>query len=90
MADVPQTNFPFARRRRLRSAATAAAAAGLIGTLAGCVVAPVGPGYYDAAPGAVYVAPAYPSPGYGWVWVQHPRYGWGWRHPHRGWHRGWR
>ena len=41
-------------------------------------------------PGVVYVAPTYPTPGMGFVWEYHPRYGWGWRHPHRGWHRGWR
>ena len=41
-------------------------------------------------PNAVYVAPAYPSPGVGFVWEYHPSYGWGWHHPSRGWHKGWR
>lgn len=40
--------------------------------------------------GVVYVAPAYPAPAVGFIWEFHPRYGWGWRHPHHGWHRGWR
>jgi len=40
--------------------------------------------------GVVYVAPAYPAPGVGWVWEFHPRFGWGWRHPGYDWHRGWR
>lgn len=42
------------------------------------------------SPGVVYVAPTYPAPAVGFLWEFHPRYGWGWRHPHRGWHRGWR
>ena len=56
----------------------------------------VQPGYpqpmYPQAlyPPPVYVAPLYASPGVGWVWSAHPRQGWGWRHPHQGWHRGWR
>ena len=41
-------------------------------------------------PGVVYVAPSYPAPAVGFVWEFHSRYGWGWRHPHHGWHRGWR
>lgn len=41
-------------------------------------------------PGVIYVAPTYPAPDVGFVWSYHPRYGWGWRHPHHGWHRGWR
>ena len=57
--------------------------------LTGCIVAPVGPGY-DAPPGVVYVAPTYAIPAPGYVWGHHARFGWGWRHPHLGWHRGWR
>ncbi len=67
--------------------------------LSGCVMAPVamqpaydygGPGVYAAPPGVVYVAPTYaiPAPGYAWQYNAH--FGWGWRHPHHGWHRGWR
>ena len=72
-------------------AAVCAAAA-----LAGCVVTPVGydPAYggagYAAPPGVVYVAPTYVVPGPGYAWQYHGRFGWGWRHPHNGWHRGWR
>ena len=40
-------------------------------------------------PGVVYVAPAYASPGIGFVWTYHPRYGWGWYHPRHGWHKHW-
>jgi hypothetical protein len=54
----------------------------------GVVVAP--PPGVIVPPGVVYVAPAYPAPSVGFVWEFHPRFGWGWRHPHRGWHRGWR
>jgi hypothetical protein len=62
----------------------ALAAASLMLTLTtGCVVAP-------ARGGAVYVAPAYASPGVGYVWERHPRYGWGWHSPDRGWDKGWR
>ena len=57
--------------------------------LTGCIVAPVGPAY-DAPPGVVYVAPTYAIPAPGYVWGYHGRFGWGWRHPHLGWHRGWR
>ena len=57
-------------------------------TCAGCVVAPVRP-VYAAPPGVVYVAPAYVSPGPGYVWAYHAHYGWGWHHPQYGWHRGW-
>lgn len=57
--------------------------------MTGCVVAPVR--YREAPPPrVVYVAPTYPSPGPGWVWMAHPAYGWGWHHPEHGWHRGWR
>lgn len=45
---------------------------------------------YAPPPGVVYVAPTYAMPAPGFVWQFHGRYGWGWRHPHRGWHRGWR
>ena len=64
--------------------------------LAGCVVAPVGvePVHggraYGPTPGVVYVAPTYAMPGPGYAWQYHGRFGWGWRHPHNGWHRGWR
>jgi hypothetical protein len=40
-------------------------------------------------PGAVYIEPAYPIPGPGYVWMNHPRYGWGWHHPRYGWHKRW-
>lgn len=56
----------------------------------GCVIAPLPPGPMVVEPQPVYVAPAYASPGVGWVWQFHSTYGWGWRHPHHGWHRGWR
>jgi len=64
--------------------------------LSGCVVAPA-PGPVVVAPppgvvvprGVVYVAPTYPMPAPGYVWVHHPRYGWGWHHGRHGWHRGW-
>lgn len=55
----------------------------LLALTAGCVVVPA-----RGVPVA-YVAPVYPSPGAGWVWVRHPVYGWGWRHPVYGWQRGW-
>ena len=73
-------------RLLLPAAVTLAAAA-----LSGCVVAPVGPPPASYGYGAVYVPPPYyaiPAPGY--VWLRHPHYGYGWRHPHHGWHRGWR
>lgn len=62
----------------------------LLAATSGCVVAPWQPGPVVVAPQPVYVAPAYPSPGVGWVWQFHPSYGWGWRHHQHGWHRGWR
>jgi hypothetical protein len=62
----------------------AVAASAVVALTSGCVVAP--PRHAQAA---VYVAPAYASPGPGWNWEFHARYGWGWHHPHRGWHRGW-
>jgi hypothetical protein len=49
-----------------------------------------GPAVMSSPTGVVYVAPAYPAPGVGWVWEFHPRFGWGWRDPGYGWHRGWR
>jgi hypothetical protein len=65
--------------------------------LGGCVVAPyeVQPAYaagsaYVAPAGVVYVAPTYAIPAPGYAWRYHGRFGWGWRHPHHGWHRGWR
>lgn len=75
------------RSRFLPLAAAALAAA----TLSGCVVAPVGPPVYGPPP-AVVVAPApyYAMPAPGYVWGRHPYHGYGWRHPHHGWHRGWR
>jgi hypothetical protein len=54
----------------------------------GVIVSP--PASVVVPPGVVYVAPSYPAPAVGFVWEFHPRFGWGWRHPHRGWHRGWR
>jgi hypothetical protein len=54
----------------------------------GAVVSP--PMGVVVPPGVVYVAPTYAPPAVGFVWEFHPRFGWGWRHPHRGWHRGWR
>lgn len=78
--------MPRSRSRVLLSAAAALAAV----SLSGCVVAPVGPSVYG--PPAVVVAPApyYPMPAAGYGWYRHPHYGYGWRHPHHGWHRGWR
>jgi len=73
---------------QIRSAAAAAVVLALVQGLSGCVVAPPGPRPVVVHP--VVVAPAYASPGPGWVWVQHPRYGWGWRHADHGWHHGWR
>ncbi|ASF44698.1 hypothetical protein CEK71_00695 [Methylovulum psychrotolerans] len=61
-------------------------AIGLSVFLAGCAVQPVGVGIRPAA----VVRPAYPIPGPGYLWRQHPTYGWGWYHPGMGWHRGWR
>ena len=59
--------------------------------LGGCVVTPVAVQPAYAAPsGVVYVAPAYATPGPGYVWAYHSRWGWGWHHPNYGWHRGWR
>jgi hypothetical protein len=58
--------------------------------LAGCAVAPVGGGGGGGGGGVVNVRPAYPRPGPGYVWQNHPRQGWGWHHPNYGWHRGWR
>ncbi len=75
--------------RGLRTLARTGMAAALLAGLAGCVVAPVGPGYHTPR-GVVYVAPTYVSPGPGFVWIHHSRHGWGWHHPRRGWHRGWR
>lgn len=68
----------------------AAACAAVV--LSGCVVVPAGaePGYYGAQGGVVYVAPTYAVPGAGYAWQHHAQRGWGWRHPHHGWHRGWR
>lgn len=63
----------------------ALAAAAVLAATSGCVVVPA-----RHAGGAVYVAPGYDSPGPGYVWQLHGQFGWGWRHPHRGWHRGWR
>ena len=65
----------------------------LVAALTGCVVAPIEPAYgpaYGPPPGAVYVAPTYAIPAPGYAWSYHARFGWGWRHPHYGWHRGWR
>jgi hypothetical protein len=63
----------------------------LIVALSGCAIAPYDPYSPSRVPyGVVYIAPTYPVPGVGWVWVYHPQYGWGYRHPHHGWHRGWR
>lgn len=73
---------------KIRSLSGALAALALLGSLSGCVVVPAGPRHVVAQP--VYVEPAYPAPGPGWVWITHPRYGGGWHHPHNGWHRGWR
>ncbi len=60
--------------------------------LSGCIVAP--PAYPPhggyVPPGVVYVAPHYPRPSPGWLWMHHPAEGWGWHHHERGWHRGWR
>ncbi len=42
-----------------------------------------------AQPPVVVVEPAYPMPGPGYVWMEHPRYGWGWHHPQYGWHKRW-
>lgn len=58
-----------------------AALAALTFSLSGCAV-------YGPPPGEpVYIAPAYPMPAPGYVWIYGPGYGWGWRHPDRGWHR---
>lgn len=66
----------------------------MVGAVSGCVIEPVGPPGPPVGvvvpPGVVYVAPAYPIPGPGYVWAYHPAFGWGWRHPVYGWHRGWR
>ena len=71
-----------------RTALTLAAAGLLSLALSGCVVAPVGPGYYHRS----YVEPAYdstyvevipPRPVYGYVW-----FGGRWDHDDRG-HRSW-
>jgi len=51
-----------------------------------CIAEPVSA---QPMPGAVYVAPAYPMPGPGYVWMNHQQYGWGWHHPQYGWHKGW-
>jgi hypothetical protein len=72
---------------KIRSLSGALAALALLGSLGGCVVVPAGPRPVVAQP--VYVEPAYPAPGPGWVWITHPRHGSGWRHPRHGWHRGW-
>ena len=55
----------------------------MLAATSGCVIAPSP--YYDRQPQPVYVEPAYPSPGIGWVWIFQPRIGWGWHHPHHGW-----
>ena len=65
----------------------------LSASLAACIVAP--PGYYGEAGGHATVsvtapAPYYAAPAVGYLWLNHVSHGWGWRHPHRGWHRGWR
>ena len=70
----------------MKKAATVSILAVALSTgLVGCIVAPVAP----PVPG-VYVAPAYPIPAPGYVWIRHPRYGYGWHHRSHGWHRGWR
>lgn len=56
----------------------------IVAAFSGCIVAPVAPRHQP-----VYVAPAYPTPGVGWVWEYHPNFGWGWHHPEYGWHKGW-
>lgn len=60
--------------------------------LCGCVfrAEPLPPPGVVVPPGVVYVAPAYASPGPGYVWRHHPEHGWGWYHAEHGWHRGWR
>ncbi|MEY8688986.1 MAG: hypothetical protein AB9M53_03785 [Leptothrix sp. (in: b-proteobacteria)] len=60
----------------------------ILQALSGCVVAPP-PRPVVVQPRAIVVEPAYPSPGPGWVWIEHPRRGWGWYHRDHGWHRGW-
>ncbi|WP_418320712.1 hypothetical protein [Piscinibacter sakaiensis] len=89
MAHSPAPHPP--RRTRLRRLGQLASASAALALLAGCVVAPL-PGHHGGhhPRGAVYVAPTHASPGHGYVWGHHHRRGWGWRHPHRGWHRGWR
>lgn len=67
----------------------------LAASLGGCVVAPapvavVPPPGVVVPAGVVYVTPAYPAPGPGYLYRHHPRYGWGWNHAELGWHRGWR
>lgn len=85
MAHSPDPHPP--RRTRLRRLGQLATATAVLAALAGCVVAPL-PGHHPR--GVVYIAPTYASPGPGYIWGHHHRHGWGWRHPHRGWHRGWR
>jgi len=68
-----------------KTIALAAVVSALTALTSGCIVAPA-----RHASAGVYVAPTYASPGPGWTWHYHAHYGWGWRHPHRGWHRGWR
>jgi hypothetical protein len=67
--------------------------------LGACIVVgpphpPMAPVIYETPP-PVAVTPVAPQPYYaapavGYVWLFNPTYGWGWRHPHHGWHRGWR
>ncbi len=78
-------------KSRTQTFVVAACAAAALAALSGCVVAPLGYDPAYAAPsGVVYVAPTYAVPGPGYAWHHHGRHGWGWRHPHNGWHRGWR
>ncbi len=82
------------RARAFKRVGLACCAGALLASAAGCIVVPADRhGAYGRGGGggsAVYVEPGYASPGPGWMWQSHPRYGYGWRHPHRGWHRGWR
>jgi hypothetical protein len=80
----------LAERAGWKKAVLALVGAVTLAATSGCVIAPAP--YYEERrpppPPVVYVEPAYPSPGVGWVWIFEPRLGWGWHHRERGRHGG--
>lgn len=78
----------FSHVATMKKALTLVLVGVVLAATSGCVIAPQ-PYRAVEVPAPVYVEPAYPSPGVGWVWELHPSFGWGWHHSRFGWHRGW-